>query len=81
MLHGAATPTGTIMLSILPILLGIQCLFQAIGLDVQNRPEQPLHVRMRSQSAAAEALVKFPCEEHAAGIIEAGSTAEEKFAA
>jgi glycosyltransferase involved in cell wall biosynthesis len=81
MLHGAATPTGTVMLSILPILLGIQCLFQAIGLDVQNRPEQPLHVRLRSQSAAADALVKFPCEERGAGIIIAGSAENENIAA
>jgi hypothetical protein len=68
------------MLSILPILLGIQCLFQAVSLDVQNRPEQPLHIRLRSQSAAAEALVNFSTEDRESENVIAVS-AEEKIAA
>jgi glycosyltransferase involved in cell wall biosynthesis len=80
MMNHSATPTGTIMLSILPILLGIQCLFQAVSLDVQNRPEQPLHIRLRSQSAAAEALVNFSTEDRESENVIAVS-AEEKIAA
>src|SRR5262249_46423030 len=35
---GLATPTGTIMLSLLPLILGFQLLLQAIVLDIQNTP-------------------------------------------
>jgi dolichol-phosphate mannosyltransferase len=38
----AATPTGTIMVAILPVILGVQLLLQAIVLDVQNVPVLPL---------------------------------------
>lgn len=34
------TSTGTVMLAVLPIILGIQFLFQAIALDIQNIPSQ-----------------------------------------
>ena len=34
-----ATPTGTIMLSLLPLMLGFQLLLQAIVLDIQNTPK------------------------------------------
>lgn len=36
------TDTGIIMMSVLPIILGVQCLLQAVVLDVQNLPEHPL---------------------------------------
>ncbi|HMG35604.1 MAG TPA: glycosyltransferase family 2 protein [Blastocatellia bacterium] len=35
---GRATPTGTIMLSLLPLILGFQLLLQAIVLDIYNTP-------------------------------------------
>ena len=41
-LNTAAT-TGTVMLAVLPIILGVQFLLQAIVLDVQNMPARPLH--------------------------------------
>jgi dolichol-phosphate mannosyltransferase len=41
--QGVATPTGTIMLAALPVLLGIQFLLQAVGLDIQNQPTHCLH--------------------------------------
>jgi hypothetical protein len=34
-----ATPTGTIMLSLLPMILGFQLLLQAIVLDIQETPK------------------------------------------
>src|SRR5262249_857293 len=39
------TPTGTIMLAVLPLMLGFQLLLQALVLDIQQRPERPLQRR------------------------------------
>ncbi len=39
---GAATPTGTIMLAAVPLILGFQLLLQAVVLDIQNVPRIPL---------------------------------------
>lgn len=36
---GTATPTGTIMLALLPLILGFQLLLQAIVLDIQETPK------------------------------------------
>ena len=41
--YGVATPTGTVMLAALPVLLGIQLLLQAVSLDIQNQPTHCLH--------------------------------------
>ena len=38
-LTGRATPTGTIMLALLPLILGFQLLLQAIVLDIQETPK------------------------------------------
>jgi glycosyltransferase involved in cell wall biosynthesis len=38
-LTGRATPTGTIMLALLPLILGFQLLLQAIVLDIENTPK------------------------------------------
>lgn len=38
-----ATQTGTIMLAVLPIILGVQLLLQAVALDVQNAPNRTIH--------------------------------------
>lgn len=35
---GQATPTGTVMLAVLPLILGFQLLLQAIVLDIQETP-------------------------------------------
>jgi hypothetical protein len=34
--------TGTVMIAVLPITLGLQLLLQAIILDIQNIPKEPL---------------------------------------
>ena len=39
------TPTGTIMLAVLPLMLGFQLLLQALVLDIQQRPERPMQRR------------------------------------
>ena len=38
-----ATQTGTIMLAVLPIILGVQLLLQAVALDVQMVPNRVIH--------------------------------------
>ncbi len=48
-----ATPTGTVMLAALPVILGIQFLLQAVGLDIQNQPAHCLHL---------DAAVELDCE-------------------
>jgi len=37
------TPTGTVMLAVVPLLLGFQLLLQAIVLDIQHAPKIPIH--------------------------------------
>jgi glycosyltransferase involved in cell wall biosynthesis len=44
------TPTGTVMLAVLPLILGFQLLLQALVLDVQNAPRRPLQARMRKSA-------------------------------
>jgi dolichol-phosphate mannosyltransferase len=44
------TPTGTVMLAVLPLILGFQLLLQALVLDVQNAPRRPLQ-RLAHRSA------------------------------
>ncbi len=46
-LKNTLTPTGTIMLAVLPLILGFQLLLQALVLDVQHGPQQPLQTRLR----------------------------------
>jgi len=51
-LRGALTPTGTVMLSVLPLILGFQLLLQALVLDVQSVPQRPLQTRQRRPADA-----------------------------
>lgn len=48
---GVAATTGTVMLAVLPLILGMQLLLQAIALDIDNVPSRPLHL----DAALAEA--------------------------
>lgn len=41
--QNVATPTGTIMLAVLPIILGFQLMLSAVSFDVANVPKEPLH--------------------------------------
>ncbi len=50
-LLGRATPTGTVILAAMPIILGFELLLQALVLDVQNSPRaDPLSGRGKSPS-------------------------------
>lgn len=44
---GVLTPAGTVMLSAMPILAGIQFLLGFIGFDVSSVPVRPVHRRIR----------------------------------
>jgi len=41
-LHQTAAPTGTIMLAVLPVIIGVQLLLAAVSFDVSNIPHLPL---------------------------------------
>lgn len=40
---GVEASTGTVMLAVLPIILGVQCLLQCLLLDLQAVPRRPMH--------------------------------------
>lgn len=40
---GVLTPTGTIFLAALPVLLGLQLLLSALSIDILQEPSDPLH--------------------------------------
>lgn len=42
---GTFASTGTVMVAVLPLILGFQLLLQALVLDVQNTPRRPLQLR------------------------------------
>src|SRR5439155_1316020 len=44
---GAVASTGTVMIAVLPIIVGVQLLLQALTLDIQNVPTQPVHTSVR----------------------------------
>lgn len=44
---GVAATTGTVMIAVLPIIVGVQLLLQAITLDIQSAPTVPIHTTVR----------------------------------
>jgi len=42
---GLATPAGTVMLAVLPILMGLQFVMAFLGYDIASVPKRPLHHR------------------------------------
>jgi dolichol-phosphate mannosyltransferase len=42
-----AATTGTVMIAVLPIIVGVQLLLQAITLDIQSSPTTPIHTSVR----------------------------------
>lgn len=43
---GMVTPTGTVMLAVLPLVFGFQLLLQALYLDIQSVPRVPVHLEV-----------------------------------
>ena len=39
---GIAASTGTVMIAVVPLILGVQLLLQAVSLDIQNAPKIPV---------------------------------------
>lgn len=75
--QGVAASTGTVMLAALPVVLGIQLLLQAIGLDIQAQPTQCLHrdidldqcnreTACPSPSASVDEIPEMPLSRHRA---------------
>ena len=48
---GNLTPTGTVMLATLPVILGFQLLLSAIGVDIQSVPKDPVGRPLRPDSS------------------------------
>jgi glycosyltransferase involved in cell wall biosynthesis len=44
---GVVATTGTVMIAVLPIIVGVQLLLQAITLDIQGAPTAPIHANVR----------------------------------
>jgi hypothetical protein len=42
--HGIPASTGTVMIAVLPLILGVQLLLQALVMDVQNARRDPIHL-------------------------------------
>ena len=66
------TPTGTVMLAVLPVILGVQFLLQAIGLDIQAQPTRCLHHDLDMEQSDGEADI--PSADPAADEIPAAPT-------
>jgi dolichol-phosphate mannosyltransferase len=46
---GISTPSGTVMLAALPVLVGFQMLISFLTYDIQSVPKIPMHKRLRSK--------------------------------
>jgi glycosyltransferase involved in cell wall biosynthesis len=46
-----AATTGTVMIAVLPIIVGVQLLLQALTLDIQSAPTSPIHASVRLVTA------------------------------
>lgn len=57
---GIPASTGTVMLAVLPLILGVQCLLQALVLDLQAVPRVPLQRRARPRERMPAELRAFP---------------------
>lgn len=70
-------PMGTIMLSVLPVIIGVQCLLQASLFDVQAQPSEPLQHQLRRRAALRDVLEPRPTADTAARLPRPAGTREE----
>ena len=56
---GTPTTTGTVMLSVVTLILGVQLLLQAVALDIQNAPCEPIQRRSEPTQTAGDAPDDF----------------------
>ena len=57
---GIPASTGTVMLAVLPLILGVQCLLQSLVLDLQAVPRVPLQRRAAPRERSSPDLRAFP---------------------
>lgn len=53
---GVPATTGTVLIAVLPIILGVQFFVQAVALDIANTPQEPLARRLRPNVKATSSL-------------------------
>jgi dolichol-phosphate mannosyltransferase len=51
---GVSSSSGTVMLSALPVIIGLQLMLAFLGHDIQSVPSHPFHRLVRSARAAAD---------------------------
>lgn len=56
--HNMLASTGTVMLAVLPIILGFQLLLQAIVLDIRNKPTVPIQVNQDNYGRLAQSMIQ-----------------------
>ncbi|MNY39731.1 hypothetical protein D3C86_1744330 [compost metagenome] len=47
---GVSTPSGTVMLSALPVIIGTQLVLAFLGYDIASVPKRPFQLQSRLQS-------------------------------
>lgn len=52
--EGISTPTGTVMLSALPTLMGMQLVLAFLAYDIASIPVQPLHRKLHARSTSQQ---------------------------
>jgi glycosyltransferase involved in cell wall biosynthesis len=57
---GIFASTGTVMIAVLPLILGLQLLLQAIVMDVQNAPAEPIHDAIVTDARSFPANARSP---------------------
>lgn len=55
--EGISTPTGTVMLSALPTLMGMQLVLAFLAYDIASIPIQPLHRKLHARSTSPQRSV------------------------
>jgi dolichol-phosphate mannosyltransferase len=45
-----ATPAGTVMLAVVPLIIGVQLILSFLAYDIESVPRRPIHNRRRSLS-------------------------------
>ena len=66
---GIPATTGTVLIAVLPIILAVQFLVQAIALDISNAPVEPLVRRLREKPLKKAPLVERLREQIARGEV------------
>jgi glycosyltransferase involved in cell wall biosynthesis len=55
---GVPAPTGTVMLAVMPILIGLQLVLSFIGYDIASVPKRPLHRKLLRAPSTAKGGVQ-----------------------